>query len=92
MAAITGNQVKLEWASGDAARVAVFAVRNVTTGDTFDVGVSAAGQFLAVKQAVMIGATVIGSATATFTGTVITMPAGLSSDSAYIMVHGDSAV
>ena len=44
-----------------------------------------------VKQAVMIGTTVNGSATAAVSGTVVTMPAGLAADAAYLLIWGASA-
>jgi hypothetical protein len=65
--------------------VVLYVLSNATSGDTFDV----AGQFTFVKMAFMQGATVIGqTAVGTISGTVITVPAGLSNDSAYVLVQG----
>jgi hypothetical protein len=92
MSAITGQQARLEWAAGDTDRAALYALRDVSTGDTFDLGINGAGQFLALKEAIMMGTTVQGTSTATVTGTVVTMPAGLSLDACYLLAWGDSAV
>lgn len=92
MAAITGKQVKRLYYDGQAAMIAMYVVRNVNSADTLDLGVSGLGDFLAVKQAVMIGSTVAGSAVATVSGTTVTIPAGVSSDAIYLMAWGDSAL
>jgi uncharacterized membrane protein len=77
----------MQWNNGAADKAALYALRDVSTGDTADL----AQDFLAVKQAVMLGTTVNGSAVASVSGTVVTMPAGLSSDAAYLLAWGDSA-
>lgn len=87
MAALTPNHFSLQWQNGASDKAALYALRDVTTGDTCDL----AQDYLALKQAVMIGSTVNGSATASVSGTVVTMPAGLSSDAAYLLAWGDSA-
>lgn len=92
MAAISGKQVKRLYFDGQAAMMAVYVVRNVTSGDTLDLGPSGTGDFLNVKQAAMVASTVAGSAAAGVTGTVITMPAGLAGDALYLMAWGDSAI
>lgn len=92
MAVITGKQVRRLFQDGTAAQMAVYAVRNVSAGDTLDLGPSGTGDFLAVKQAAMIGSTVSGAATATAAGTVVTMPATLSGDAIYLMAWGDAAI
>lgn len=90
MAVITSGQVNVAWYEGTSAKVALLAVKNVTAGDTLDLGPSGAtAQFRQIKGAVMLGATVIGSAAATITsGTVVTMPAGLSNDAAWVLCFG----
>lgn len=92
MAVISGAQVKRLFFVGPAAQLCLYALRNVSTGDTVDFGPSGVGDFLSVKQAAMIGSTVSGSATATAAGTVVTMPAGLSGDAIYLLAWGDSAI
>lgn len=88
MAVASGNQVKRLFFDGQAAMMAVYVVRNVTTGDTVNLG----SDFLNVKQATMIGSTVAGSAAASVSGTVITIPAGVAGDAIYLMAWGDSAL
>lgn len=91
MAAITAPQIKILWTSGDAGKTVLLAANNVTAADTLDLGpTGASAQFRVVKSAVMIGSTVIGAAAASVSGTVITMPAGLTADSAYILAFGDA--
>ena len=87
MAVLTQINCMRVWADGMSDRTALFALRKVTAGDTIDL----ATDFSVVKQAVMIGTTVNGSATASVSGTVVTMPAGLSNDAAYLLVWGASA-
>jgi len=87
MAALTQGHVVRVWENGMSDRVCLYALRNVTTGDTADLG----GDLSVVKQAIMIGCTVNGSATAQVSGTVVTMPAGLSQDAAYLLAWGVSA-
>jgi len=88
MALASGNQVKRLYYDGEAAMMAVYVVRNVTTADT----VNLSNDFLNIKQAAMIGSTVSGSSVASVSGTVITIPAGVSGDAIYLMAWGDSAI
>lgn len=79
----------MEWSEGSSARSALLAIKNATTADTLDVGQSGAiNVFSRVKAAIMCGTTVIGTAGASVSGTVITIPAGLSNDSAFVLVFG----
>jgi hypothetical protein len=71
--------------TGQADRLVRYNLSKVTSGDIADVGI----EFLAVKQAVVIGATVEGIAVCSFTGTVVTIPAGLSSDAGWLIVYGN---
>jgi hypothetical protein len=88
MAALTLTQCVLLWSDGQSERIALYALKNVTTADTVDL--STLG-FSVVKQAIMMGATVIGSAVASFSGNVVTMPAGLNKDAAFLLVWGVAA-
>jgi hypothetical protein len=90
MAVITGAQVDRLYIEGPAAQLVLYALRDVTTGDTLDLGPSGQGDFMVVKQAAMLGSTVGGAATATASGTVVTMPGGLSSDAIYLLAWGDA--
>jgi hypothetical protein len=93
MATVTGKQVVRLFQDGRAAQAVLYALRNVNTGDTCDLGPSGTNDFLAVKQAAMVGATVAGSAAVTVgSGTVVTMPAGLTGDSLYLLAWGDAAL
>jgi len=87
MAALTSQQVMRVWSDGPSDRAALYALRKVTTADTFD----ASADFLIVKQAVALGTTVSGIAACVVSGTTITMPAGLVSDAGYLLVWGPSA-
>jgi hypothetical protein len=87
MTALAPNHYVLEWSNGMSARVALYALRNVTTGDTADLS----NDFSVVKQGIMLGTTVIGSSVCTVAGTVVTMPAGLAGDGAYLLAWGVSA-
>jgi hypothetical protein len=87
MAVLTGINCVRVWADGLSDRTALYALRKVTSADTIDLS----GDFQVVKQAIMLGTTVAGSAVAAFSGTVVTMPAGLSNDAAYLLAWGASA-
>jgi hypothetical protein len=87
MAALTPNHYVLEWSNGMSAKVALYALRNVTTADTADLS----NDFSVVKQGIMLGTTVIGSSVCVVAGTVVTMPAGLAGDGAYLLAWGVSA-
>jgi hypothetical protein len=74
---------------GQADIIALFALRNVTQGDTLDL--STIGQnasFQVVKRAVILGVSDFVEIAANFTGTLITMPAGLANSSAYLLAWG----
>ena len=60
MAALTPNHYVLVWSNGMSDKVALYTLRNVTTGDTTDLD----SEFSVVKQAIMLGTTVNGSSTA----------------------------
>lgn len=88
MAVLVHQQYPLQWQDGQADRTALYALRNVTSADTADVG----EQFTVVKRAFVMGTTVAGqAAVGTITGTVLTMPAGLANDAGYLLVFGCAA-
>ena len=87
MAQLSGTQVLQVWSEGRSDRAALYALRNVSAGDTTDL----AADFSVVKQAIMLGTTVNGTGTAPAAGTVVTMPAGLNKDAAYLLAWGPSA-
>lgn len=84
MALLSNPQVTELWRSGIAEQFMLFAVKNVTTGDTMDL----ASNFRVVLQAAFVGATVSGIAPGTISGTIVTAPAGLTSAGAYLLVQG----
>jgi hypothetical protein len=90
MAVIGGSQCSVQWQDGEAVHTAVIAVNNVSAGDTLDLGAGGAlPLFSYVKQAFGQGSTVIGQAACTITApTTVTIPAGLSHDSAFLMLQG----
>lgn len=87
MAALTTSHYVQVWANGASDKAALYALRNVTTGDTCDLG----ADFSILKQATILGTTVAGTETVTVSGTVATIPGGLASDAAYLLVWGASA-
>lgn len=91
MAVLGNSQVQREWVNNASDRTALYALSNVTAGDTVDLGPGAIGDFLRLKQAVVLGTTVAGTVTASVSGTVVTIPAGLSNDAGYLLAWGGSA-
>lgn len=87
MAALVLGQYPLQWADGQADRTALYALRNVTTGDTADLH----EQFTIIKRAIILGTTVAGTAVASVSGTTATMPSGLANDAGYLLVFGCAA-
>jgi hypothetical protein len=87
MAALAGNQVVLAWQDGDADKAAVFAIKKMTAGDTVDLS----AWFLAVKTATLIGTTVVGTVVLSPSGTVVTIPAGVSNDAGWLTAWGVAA-
>ncbi len=86
MAVLTGLNCSLIYADGKADKVGLFSLSKVNTGDTIDV--STVSTFLFVKSGVVLGVSSFVEIAATFTGTVVTMPSGLTNDSGYLLVWG----
>jgi len=86
MAVLTSANVTLVYSDGKADKVALFALGKVNTGDTIDIATLT--NFLIVKSGVVLGISDFVEIAATFTGTVVTMPSGLTNDSAYLLVWG----
>lgn len=78
------NNVALVYSAGQADMVALFALKNVTTGDTVDT----AQWFQVINRCVVMGISQFVEIAANFTGTVITMPSGLLHDSGYLLLWG----
>jgi hypothetical protein len=68
-------------------RVQLFALKNVTAGDTYDLS----NYFSVAKRAAMVGITVAGAATASISGNVVTIPATVAADAIYLLVFGVAA-
>ncbi len=91
MTALTAAQITRVYTNDAPDRVCLYKVPKVTALDTVYVGPSGVvTDFQLVKQAAMLATTVAGTAACVVTGTVITMPAGLSSDAGYVIVWGDT--
>ena len=86
MAALGNDQCRKVIEDTGPRKWALFGLYNVTSGDTIDM--AALTFFTKVNQAMVMGCTVTGTATAGAAGAVITLPAGLAGDSAYLLVDG----
>lgn len=84
MAALTNEQFPILFSDGRSARVALYALLNVSTGDTADLS----AMFLSVKRAVILGTTLQGAAlVSTISGTTVTIPAG-TNDAGVLLAYG----
>ena len=86
MAALTQDQCRKVFSDDGPRRWALFQLFGVSSGDTLDM--AALGFYRKVSQSMMMGCTVNGTATAPAAGAVITLPAGLANDSAYLLADG----
>lgn len=77
--------------NGSADTVCLYGLRNVSAGDTIDLGSSGAGQFLTVERAVVVGLVANVQAACAISGTVVTMPGGLGNASGYLLAWGSSS-
>ncbi len=84
MAALETNRYPLMWQDGQSDRSALYALRDVTSGDTCDL----TEQFNIVKRGALVGTTVAGAVSASVSGTTVTIPAGVNRDAAYLLVFG----
>lgn len=84
MAALISQQYAKQWQDGQAERSALYALRNVSTGDTADL----TEDFTILKRAIVLGVTAAGSAAASVSGTTVTMPNGLTADAGYLLAFG----
>lgn len=87
MTALVPTRYPLRYASGDSDKVALFALLNVTAGDTVDLS----EHFNVVKRGTLLGVTVAAAVSASVSGTVVTIPAGANQDAAILTVYGVSA-
>jgi hypothetical protein len=88
MAVLTSAQVIPQYTTGGADLLGVYALRNVNAGDTIDLSTLGSPVWQLVVRCVVLGITdVVGNFAAT-SGTVVTMPSGLSAASGYMMAWG----
>jgi hypothetical protein len=87
MAALMVGQYSKVWAEGSSDHSALYALKNVTSGDTADLS----SEFSKVIRAVMLGTTVSGAASASVAGVIVTLPTGLSGDAGWLLVWGCAA-
>jgi len=85
---VAGTNANVVVQSGSADRMVLIAVRNVNTGDTLDVGSSGMGVMQFINRAVCISVTSFVEIAVSFTGTVLTMPSGLTNDAGYVLLWG----
>jgi hypothetical protein len=89
MAVLTSANVVPVLLRGDADLIALYALRDVTTGDTIDLTtLGTSPNFQVIQRGTVLGVSAFVEIAATFTGTVVTMPAGLNKDSGYLTVWG----
>jgi hypothetical protein len=89
MAALTSLNVDVLYNQGGADLLALLVLRNVNTGDTLDLGVTGIQPaFQVIKKAVLLSPGSNLAAVCQFTGTVVTIPAGLATAGAYLTVTG----
>ena len=75
----------MRYMTGDSDRVAVFALLNVSAGDTVDL----ATHFTVVRRATLLGVTVNAALAASVSGgTIVTIPAGAANDAAMLTAYG----
>jgi hypothetical protein len=73
---------------GQTERFAFYPVRGVSTGDSIDL----ADDFIVVKMAAFMAATVNGAGVCAVEGTVVTItPVGLSGDAGFLIARGSAA-
>lgn len=73
---------------GHADCIVLIALRNVTTGDTLDVGPGGMNVLQTINRGVAIAVTSFVEISATRNGTVITMPGGLAGDAGFLLAWG----
>lgn len=84
MAALDPAKYPIKWMDGQSDRTACFALLNISAADTVDL----AAYFSVVRRATLLGVTVAAALAATVNGTVVTIPAGASSDAGILTVYG----
>jgi hypothetical protein len=91
MATLGIAQYEVVYRDGHADRVGLVALKNVSAGDTLELGATGANLLSVITRAAVVGVTSFVEIAASWTGTVVTMPSGLSADAAYLLVWGSGA-
>jgi hypothetical protein len=81
------NGFSLKYASGDPGKVALFSLWDASAGDTLDL----VDHFRVVKRCAIVGVTAAAALRAVVSGTVVTVPAGVSRGESVLTVYGVSA-
>lgn len=88
MAVLGTTRYPLMWMDGASDRTALYALRDVSAGDTVDL----AQEFTVLKRAALVGTTVAAATSATVgtgvDGTKVTIPSGATRDAGYLLVYG----
>lgn len=87
-AVLTAANVIPQYTMGGADLLGLYALRNVSTGDTIDLATLGTPTFQHISRGVVLGISDFVEIAADFSGTVVTMPGGLSHSSAYLLVWG----
>lgn len=89
MAALTGTNVINQYSESGPDLFAVFWLRNVNTNDTVDLaGIGGGPLFQVIRQAAVIAPSAGIATLASFTGTIVTVPAGFTKGSGYLIIAG----
>jgi hypothetical protein len=89
LATLGPTQVIPAFLNGNADLIGLYSLRNVTAGDTIDIAtLSSSPNFQVIKRGVVIGVSDFVEIAATFTGTVVTIPAGMNQSSGYLLIWG----
>jgi hypothetical protein len=86
MAALTQDQCRKVFEDTGPRKWALFGLYGVSAGDTVDM--ASLTFFRSVTRAVVMACTGTGTGVCTVSGAVITMPAALNNDAAYLLVDG----
>lgn len=87
MAAIDPSKCTRQWQDGVAEKTALYALKNVSTGDTADLS----ADFSILKRGVLLGVTVAGAVSASVNGTGVSIPNGVANDACFLLVFGCAA-
>jgi len=86
MAALTQDQCRKVFEDTGPRKWSLFGLYGVSAGDTIDM--AGLAFYRTVTRAVVMACTGTGAGVAQTSGAVITLPAGLSNDAAYLLVDG----